>query len=193
MSSQTVNTYSVDTGLLVGNNITTGTVTIGNTQTSGDLDIGTGSSRTGDIRIGNTANTGDIHTRTTGQTEITTGTLDITSTGTCTITAPSFIFGPKGTVTQITSQNTAVTINTPLGKITTVTLNIQNNHTETFQVNNSIVTESSIVMATVDGYDGDSILSVTVNNISNGSFQLNLENGGGGTLNDLCTIAYMIL
>ena len=50
---------------------TTGTVEIGQQQTSGSLNIGTSASRTSDITIGNAANTGDIDISTTGDINLT--------------------------------------------------------------------------------------------------------------------------
>lgn len=182
---QTLNTASPGTALSLGDNILTGDVGIAASQTTGALEIGTFSTRSGQITIGGEASTSPVRI------DAGSGGIRLQSTGALRINASKYIFGNKGSVTQLISQTTPVTINTPLGKITTVTLNIPNNSISEFTVNNDIIDIDSIVFLTIDQYTGNSIISVTANNIRSGAFDIEIENAGPGTLDQPCTIAYM--
>ena len=185
--AQTLNTATSSTGLLLGDNITTGDIGAGLSQTSGSIQIGTLATRSAPITIGGDVSTGSVVIQSG------TGGIQLDTNAAINVSAPSYIFGPKGIVQQLTSQTTPVVINTPLGKIITVTLSIQNNNIIRFTVNNSTVVPSNIIFVTIDAYAGSSILSLAVDNIQTGSFDIELENGGGGTLNAPCTIGYMIV
>ena len=87
-----------------------------------------------------------------------------------------FTFKDKGTVTQITSAATGVTVNANSGAITTVAQNIAAAGEVQFTVTNSAVTASSVpVVAIASGSTGGTtIASVTA--VAAGSFQITLTN-----------------
>ena len=59
--------------------------------------------------------------------------------------------GAGGTVTQATSKSTAVTLNKPVGQITTNNAALGGTSSETFTLNNSLITTTSIVHVSVSG------------------------------------------
>ena len=83
--------------------------------------------------------------------------------------------GAGGTVTQITSSSTAVTLNKVCGQITTVALTTAAAAEEAFVVNNStIVATDVIAVSTTYAGAGKPIVSVT--NVGSGVFTLNITN-----------------
>ncbi len=105
-------------------------------------------------------------------------------------------FYDKGTVTQITSISTGVTLNTTAGTITTVSTTLAGGTSATFTVTNSTCTSQSIVQATIVNYTGTYATNgfpiVNINNIAAGSFQVTLCNIGAMALNGVLKIAYTI-
>lgn len=81
-----------------------------------------------------------------------------------------------GTVTQITTAATGVTLNTSSGQITTVTQNIAAAAEVQFTVTNSVVAATSVVVVNVasGSTGGTTIASVTA--VAAGSFQITLTN-----------------
>lgn len=99
----------------------------------------------------------------------------------------------KGSVTQITSDSTPVTLNSCAGKITTVSLTTPGGSAETFTCNNSTVSTSSIVLISINEYSGSSSVVVEAVDISAGSFDVRLRNVGGAALNNTATIGFMVI
>jgi hypothetical protein len=102
-----------------------------------------------------------------------------------------------GAVTQTTSASTAVTLQTPAGVITTVSLTTAPGSTETFDVNNSYVTANAAVVANVHSYDGtyatNGIPMVNVVGTTTGKFTIVLHNlSVTAALNDVVRISYAI-
>ena len=85
------------------------------------------------------------------------------------------VYGDTGTVTQLTSATTAVTLNRALGQITTVVQNIAAAGEVSFTVNNSLV-EATMVprVAVASGAVVKTIAAVTA--VAAGSFQITLTN-----------------
>lgn len=86
------------------------------------------------------------------------------------------VYGDTGTVTQITSASTAVTLNRARGQITTVVQNIAAAGEVQFTVNNSLVTATSTPSVAVasGSTGGTTIANVTA--VAAGSFQITLTN-----------------
>lgn len=81
------------------------------------------------------------------------------------------------TVTQATDINTAVTANGSSGVITTVSATTTHGETDSFVVNNSTCTSTSVVVATLCGYTGTNLPPmVTVSSVGSGSFTVNITN-----------------
>ena len=101
----------------------------------------------------------------------------------------------NGTVTQLTSITTAVTINAHNGVITTVLTPIAAGGTSAgFVVNNSNVTSSSRILLSCEfPAIGNGIPNAFVTNISNGSFTIRIANGGAFILNQAVKVHFMII
>jgi len=99
-----------------------------------------------------------------------------------------------GTVTQLTSITTAVTLDALNGVITTVSSTLAANAKTFFTVNNSNVTASSIILVSVQ-YDeaATGIPVVGVSDVATGSFKVVLSNGGNAALNNLVKVHFMII
>jgi len=98
----------------------------------------------------------------------------------------------KGTVTQLTSITTGVTLNTPSGVITTVSSTIAAAGEATFTVNNSMVTASSVILLTAQ-YTGNGNAVVTLDSVAAGSFGVTIANTGSAALNAVVKIHYMVI
>jgi hypothetical protein len=89
--------------------------------------------------------------------------------------------GPTGrAVTQLSSITTGVTLNATAGVITTVSATTAGVSKSTFTVTNSGVSAGSTVIAGIQNYAGtygtNGIPTVTVNNVTDGAFDINIVN-----------------
>ena len=119
--------------------------------------------------------------------------MPVTNTFSAPVTyAPAVI----GAVTQITSRSTAVTINSGVGVITTDVTNIGTGATASFIVNNSFVTASSKILATVvasgSALTVAQIPALTISAIGAGVFTINVASVGSGNLAGI-TILFQVL
>ena len=99
-----------------------------------------------------------------------------------------------GTVTQLTSITTAVTLDTLNGVITTVSSTLAANAKTFFTVNNSNITATSRILVSVQ-YDeaATGIPVVGVSDITAGSFKVVIANGGNAALNNIVKVHFMII
>lgn len=101
--------------------------------------------------------------------------------------------GSGGTVTQLTSKATAVTINKSSGSIVTASDNLGNGGRVFFTVNNSKVEANDVIIAhrasggTADGYE------VLVMQVAAGSFGLEIINISGGSLSEAIVINFAVI
>jgi hypothetical protein len=101
--------------------------------------------------------------------------------------------GAGGSVTQLTSKATAVTINRPNGAITLNNSAVASNTPVAFTVNNSLVSVGDAVLLSIaDSITSNTAYSLTVANISNGSFIINIRNVSVGTLSDAVIIKFQV-
>jgi len=104
-------------------------------------------------------------------------------------------YSNKGAVTQTGSLTSGVSLNSPVGAIRTVTATLATAGSAMFTCANSVVTASKYVMANIIDYAGSNgTPSVIVDNITKGSFAVNVRNSHptqplNGTLN----IAFQVL
>lgn len=84
--------------------------------------------------------------------------------------------GAGGTIPQITSLATAVTINTICGSITTVAGSIAGEACADFQVNNSSVAIDDVVTVCLRSGSNGGNTSVSVKTVTNGSFTIKISN-----------------
>lgn len=105
----------------------------------------------------------------------------------------------NGTVTQITSITTGVTINKPAGVITTVSSTLAALAVASFTVSNTTVTTSSIVIASICGYSGTFLTNgfpiLSISNVTTNAFTVNIFNGGNGVaaLSGVINISFVVL
>lgn len=144
---------------------------------------------------------------------ILTGTGELTSQKTIfglngTITSTTFNWGinstmtgglvslATGTVTQITSIVTSVTINEPTGVITTVSTTAGSGTVSTFTVNNTEVLSTSRVHLEITNYSGtygtNGIPIITVSGLAANSFDINLLNVGSNALSGTLNISFFL-
>jgi len=99
-----------------------------------------------------------------------------------------------GTVTQLTSITTAVTLNTFNGVITSVSSTLAANAKTFFTVNNSNVTTTSRIIVSAQ-YDeaATGIVVLGVSDIAAGTFKVVISNGGNAALNAVVKIHFMII
>jgi hypothetical protein len=99
-----------------------------------------------------------------------------------------------GTVTQLTSITTPVTLDTLNGVITTVSSTLAANAKTNFTVNNSNVSATSVIIVSVQ-YDeaAAGIPVVGVSDIATGSFKVVLSNGGNAALNNVVKVHFIII
>lgn len=103
----------------------------------------------------------------------------------------------NGTVTQITSITTGVTLSQPAGIITTVTATTAALSTSTFTVTNSFVTDTSNIQCTITDYSGtivtDGIPLIVAAETKSGAFDIILYNAHAtNALNGTLDIAFVI-
>ena len=118
----------------------------------------------------------------------------LTNTATVTTLNAGAVTVLKGSVTQITSNITPVTLNSASGSVTTVPLTL-NGAGATFTVNNSFVTTSSNIQATITNYTGTlgTPLLLRVDNVAAGSFTLTIFEFAGVAMNGTLTIDFMVM
>lgn len=99
-----------------------------------------------------------------------------------------------GTVTQLTSITTPVTLDTLNGVITTVSSTLAANAKAFFTVNNSNVTTASRIIVSAQ-YDeaATGIVVLGVSDIAAGSFKVVISNGGNAALNNVVRVHFMII
>jgi hypothetical protein len=102
-----------------------------------------------------------------------------------------YVAGAGGAVTQITTAATAVTLDKPCGKITTVALTTAGAAEEAFVVNNALVAATDvIVLSTTYAGGGKPIVSVT--NVGTGVFTVNITNVSASSLDAVCVINFIV-
>lgn len=101
--------------------------------------------------------------------------------------------GSGGTVTQITSSSTPVTLNKLVGSIVTVALTTAAGAEEEFVCNNELVGANDTVILT-GKYGGAGTLMAGVKNVSAGSFNIVLTNVHAATaFNSTATVNFLVL
>lgn len=98
----------------------------------------------------------------------------------------------KGTVTQVTSSSTQVTLNTKCGIITTVSLTTAAAGTNLFQFYNNKLTTSSVLLVSLE-YKGTAGIPTLRTEISNGVAKILISNTSIFALNGLAKVHFMII
>ena len=118
------------------------------------------------------------------------GTSSIKSSGT---TGIGYATGAGGSVTQITSKATGVTIHKLCGTITTHAASLTNAVEVGFTVTNSLVAATDVpVVAIKSGATADSY-QVTVDAVAAGSFRISISNCSGGALAEALVLNFIVI
>lgn len=100
----------------------------------------------------------------------------------------------QGTVTQLTSKSTAVTLNKPAGVITMNNASLNTATNATFTLNNSFISPNDTVILTISGGQATpGSYNVFANALSAGSVSITLRNISGGSLSEAVVINFAII
>lgn len=100
----------------------------------------------------------------------------------------------QGTVTQLTSKSTAVTLNKPAGVITMNNAALNTATNATFTLNNSFISANDTVILTIAGGQATpGSYNVFANALSAGSVSITLRNISGGSLSEAVVINFAII
>ena len=101
----------------------------------------------------------------------------------------------KAAITQSTSLTSGVTINSPVGAITTISTSLATQGNLSFTCTNSSVDANKYVMANIISYTGSNgTPSIIVDDITKGSFLVNVRNSHiTAPLNGALKLAFLVL
>jgi len=100
----------------------------------------------------------------------------------------------QGTVTQLTSKSTAVTLNTSAGRITMNNASLATSTNATFTLNNSTISANDAVILTISGgQTTPGSYNVFANSLAAGSVSITLRNISGGSLSEAIVINFAII
>lgn len=102
--------------------------------------------------------------------------------------------GSGGTVTQLTSKSTAVTLNKPCGQITTSGSSIAAGGEVYFIVNNINVAANDAVLVNQISYSiNTAVYDYRVNHVETGSFLVTIKNKSTSSLSEVLTIQFVVI
>jgi len=100
----------------------------------------------------------------------------------------------QGTVTQLTSKSTAVTLNKSAGQITMNNASLTTATNATFTLNNSFISNNDTVILTIaGGQTTPGSYNVFANSLGAGTVSITLRNISGGTLSEAIVINFAII
>jgi len=100
----------------------------------------------------------------------------------------------QGTVTQLTSKSTAVTLNKSAGVITMNNASLATATNATFTLNNSLISANDTVILTISGGQATAgSYNVFANALSAGSVSITLRNISGGTLSEAIVVNFALI
>jgi predicted ThiF/HesA family dinucleotide-utilizing enzyme len=100
----------------------------------------------------------------------------------------------QGTVTQLTSKSTAVTLNKSAGVITMNNASLATATNATFTLNNSLISANDTVILTISGgQTTPGSYNVFANSLSAGSVSITLRNISGGSLSEAIVINFALI
>lgn len=100
--------------------------------------------------------------------------------------------GAGGTVTQVTSKSTTVTLNKPCGQITMHNASLAAGTQANFTLTNSLITVNDLILVNVRTPTA-ALYSVRAGDIASGSCLISLTNVSGGPLSDAVIISFAII
>jgi hypothetical protein len=100
----------------------------------------------------------------------------------------------QGTVTQLTSKSTAVTLNKPAGVITMNNASLATATNATFTLNNSFISANDTVILTISGGQATpGSYNVFANALAAGTVSITLRNISGSTLSEAVVINFALI
>jgi hypothetical protein len=125
------------------------------------------------------------------------GTVALAVTGTDVLATTSLGFiagtGAGGTVTQITSKSTGVTLNKTVGQIVTHDESLAGNTGVSFTVTNSVVGANDVIVIHRASGGTAAQYTVRVDSVAAGSFVVQLVNDSGGALAEAVTLSFAVI
>jgi hypothetical protein len=100
----------------------------------------------------------------------------------------------QGSVTQLTSKSTAVTLDKSAGQITMNNASLSTATNATFTLNNSLISANDTVILTIAGGQATpGSYNVFANSLSAGSVSITLRNISGGSLSEAIIINFSLI
>jgi hypothetical protein len=100
----------------------------------------------------------------------------------------------QGTVTQLTSKSTAVTLNKSAGRITMNNASLATATNATFTLNNNLISANDTVILTISGGQATpGSYNVFANALAAGSVSISLRNISGGSLSEAVEINFALI
>ena len=154
-----------------------------------------GSGYDSNIRFGDNTNSATMLGYLSGNMYMYTGGAErmrIDSSGNVLVTNPSGLgygTGSGGTVTQATNKTTGVTLNKPVGQITTAADALGAGASAAFTVTNSVMSGTDVVIVNSQNIN----YSVRISDMAAGSFKITIKNESGGSLSQAVVIGFSII
>jgi hypothetical protein len=99
----------------------------------------------------------------------------------------------QGTVTQLTSKSTAVTLNKSAGRITMNNEALAGNAAASFTLNNSTISANDAIIVNVSGGATAAAYTTYISSLATGSAVVTLRNLTGGSLGEAVIINFAII
>jgi predicted ThiF/HesA family dinucleotide-utilizing enzyme len=100
----------------------------------------------------------------------------------------------QGSVTQLTSKSTAVTLNKSAGVITMNNASLATATNATFTLNNSLISANDTVILTISGGQATpGSYNVFANSLAAGSVSITLRNISGGSLSEAVVVNFALI
>ena len=101
--------------------------------------------------------------------------------------------GSGGTVTQLTSKSTAVTLNKPTGKITMSNAALAAGANVVFTLNNSVLTYNDTIEITLDGYSVGAEKYIIRKSVVSGAAYINIKNDTATSYSDVIVLNFTVI
>ena len=136
----------------------------------------------------------DINLVPKGTGEVNISKVDIDSGSVLATTDLGYTTGSGGTVTQLTSKSTGVTLNTVSGQITMHNAQLNRNTGVAFTVTNSAVAATDVVIVNIASGATSNAYTATIDAVAAGSFSIHLHNHLSGTdLSEAVVLNFVVI
>ena len=99
----------------------------------------------------------------------------------------------QGTVTQLTSKSTAVTLNKSAGQITMNNAALASNTAISFTLNNNLISSNDIIITNISAGGTAGAYTTYVSSMTTGSAVITLRNMSAGSLSEAVVINFAII